>query len=351
RIFVANRVLMIADKLGFATIKPAGLLGTSEEIDMSLRNGPGKRSHFTTIARGALDTAIGVTAGLSILSAPNLHAAAERAAWLIGPRNRNLFLTERRPLLRDGPIGAAILSESELLRGGASTQLRRRAGITQVRDSSNRIERSVQLAARLPSVLWPEWALRFSALDKSARHSIGLVLTIATLVTGGPADVSEMSQLLGGYICAQTWRNRIRSLKTSTYWPSICAAVTRLRAFLETEPSRINYERRKSLDYSTLLPDAVWQDIREVDCAGEPGPRRVTLARHYLAEKISGSPTRTEDLSAHTGCPSNWLFGLRDFPLTVTAQLAARLNHEALAFLRDHDIDEPLTSAPPLDLI
>jgi hypothetical protein len=78
---------MSADKLGSATIKPAGLIGTGEGIDISLRNGPGKRSYFTTIAREALDTAIGVTAGLSILSAPNLHAAAERAAWLIGPLN------------------------------------------------------------------------------------------------------------------------------------------------------------------------------------------------------------------------------------------------------------------------
>jgi hypothetical protein len=81
---LANRALTHTSIHGFSAVKPPDLVDFVGATGLDVRTRPeGRGTSTTTAPARALDTAVGVTAAISILEAPDLDAAAERAACLL----------------------------------------------------------------------------------------------------------------------------------------------------------------------------------------------------------------------------------------------------------------------------
>lgn len=142
-------------------------------------------------------------------------------------------------------------------------------------------------------------------------------------------------------------RSKRRSASSDT-WPGIRTALIRLADHLATTTVPIDYQRRRRLDYSALLPDNVWKQICR-DTA-TPGSRaaRIGIARCFVFERISGLPA-----SASPFWIDDNLFQTRvaDFPQYLTTELAHLLDEHARDFFAGQRIDdEPLVWTPPSGL-
>ncbi|MFQ6329619.1 LysR family transcriptional regulator [Nocardia sp. CWNU-33] len=106
----------------------------------------------------------------------------------------------------------------------------------------------------------------------------------------------------------------------------------------------IDYQRRRELDYSDLLPDRVW--AATCRATGTPGPTsaRARVARSFLFGQLSGlhndsAPSALDD--------NEFRSKTADFPRTLTPELIAALHEHATEFLAHQGIyDEPVTWQP-----
>ncbi|OJZ63576.1 hypothetical protein BRW65_29705 [Mycobacterium paraffinicum] len=348
---LANRALNYASVHGIAAVKSADLPADSRQECLALTERPPRRA--TLHARAplrALDTAVGVTAALDILRAPTLNAAADRARWLIEGQNRETGPAELHSCPREGTVSAAIIIKASAAWMGPINQLRYRTALSTPRPPDPDPVRVQRLAASVPAAFWPAWSTRFIV---EAMKAINLrpILSGATLLTGTTAHLTEISNHLGAITSAQALNCYLFALSHSPGWPTISTAVMRLNDFLAEQPAPINYTRRRQLDYSALLPLDRWQRICQT--AGDlPGAgRKAIAARYYLIEKISGTPARSGVIDDHRAHPHNLWKQARNFARTMSAQLREHLDEEARQFLQHNAIEEPLTWAPPLDLI
>jgi hypothetical protein len=142
---------------------------------------------------------------------------------------------------------------------------------------------------------------------------------------------------------------RLWVLRSSDYWQSICAALIRLSDYLVNFGGAVDYQRRRHLNYSQLLPEDAWQQI----CAevGVQMPRTALAPRCHLMEELSGTPA--QGLSSLNGKldERGMLTLVNDFRGSLTAELARLLHEWAQRFLELHNINEPTIWHPPLDLL
>jgi len=349
---LTNQVLARASTTGFSSVRPEELVKFITATGMDVRTRPQSRGlSATTPPARALDAAVGVTAALSILEAPDVEVAAERAAWLFGGIRTRMGAMLAAAAGKD-TTAAAVLTRAFLTGVGPITQLRWRTASRVPSAPDHRDGQLKQIAAGLPTMFWPSWIERLHVTTKDRNHSVERALAAATLLVGSTASAGYVVGLLGGWIGDETVLQNIWKMSKLEHWTLINAAVTRLNAYLAEHPSPIDYARRRSLDYSSLLPEETWREIRRDDrVQPEEAALGWVFARSYLIEKMSGSPTPTGDFIHYANSPRTWRSQLQDFPLTMTAQLSERLDIEARAFLSRHKINEPTTWAPPLNLI
>jgi hypothetical protein len=343
---LANRVLALASLEGFAAVRPADLVRC---VGAASPEGRGLSANCAP-AR-ALDTAVGVTAAMEILEAPDYRIATQRAAWLWAKTKERVGLGKLAALIEEDNIAAALLAREYLADVGPVSQLRWRTALPLPKVPEYRTERHDLLAASLPAMFWPEWRRRLHVTSKTWNHSLGLTLAAATLLVGSAASVRDAVDSLGSFQRVRAWHEGIEVLHKSDYWAQICTAVTRLSAFLEENPPPIDYTRRRRLDYSSLLSADIWHEICRDDRAAVKGIESGSAARLYLIERITGSPTRTSDLADNFGPLQAGNLLVRDFSHALPAHLAEEIDNEARRFLSRQAIEEPLTWAPPLDMI
>lgn len=103
----------------------------------------------------------------------------------------------------------------------------------------------------------------------------------------------------------------------------------------------IDYQRRRSLDYSTLLPDSAWLRVcRETDTAAQ-GPARAAVARFYLQERIAGSHAESDVITPALRTK------IADFPYYLTPELSDALDDHAVEFLAGQGVHgEPVHYHP-----
>ncbi len=82
----------------------------------------------------------------------------------------------------------------------------------------------------------------------------------------------------------------LQKLSNRTDWPDIRTALGRLADYLADHETPINYQRRRRLDYTNLLPHQQW--VRICRDTGSQGPRtrHTHVARCYLYERLTGLP-------------------------------------------------------------
>jgi hypothetical protein len=197
--------------------------------------------------------------------------------------------------------------------------------------------------------LWPDWSLR--VLPPTPKSGGGpIALTCAVLLIGTVVSEEEVVSLLGSPINPQSLAHILNRLSRHRQWQSVSTALARLRAYLEQHPSPIDYDRRRTLDYSGVMPPGEWRQICRDTRTPEGGVRKAHAARRYLFEMVSGLPAHFLVVDKTL---SRYVTRGRDgeFVLALTPPLAARLQAAGQRFLSCQGIDEPLTWSPPLSLL
>lgn len=123
------------------------------------------------------------------------------------------------------------------------------------------------------------------------------------------------------------------------------------RGWLDEHGTQIDYQRRRHLDYRSLLPDADWiQACRSTGTVPGEQSRSLT-ARRWLFERISGTPA---DLApgAYAVTTAGQRSRLDKFAVFVTPGLVASLDSNAGTWLEGNRIDnEEVTWRPPASLL
>ncbi len=204
------------------------------------------------------------------------------------------------------------------------------------------------LVRRTPTALWPAWALRLTPPRFNLRN-IRPVLAASLLIIDTNLRPAEAIALLGSSIEPQAISEVLRKLSDRAEWTHTRTAFGRLSDYLAEHDTPIDYQRRRGLNYSRLLPAHRWAQIcRDT---GTPGLRseRANLVRAYLAERLSGVPAA----AVATGRSEHERRSkIADFPQHVTPDLANALAEHCREFLADNGIgDEPPFWSPPTDAI
>ena len=137
-------------------------------------------------------------------------------------------------------------------------QLRYRIGTPMPRRPSTRLRESrAGRGRRVPTMLWPEWSLRFAIPDCYQRQLRPRSVNGAVVRRyPGPAAGRRRSARQPDSRAIRATRaaqaTSVRPLGTRSQ------ALIRLADYLDTTDTPIDYQRRRHLDYSGLLPPAEW---------------------------------------------------------------------------------------------
>ncbi|BCO66695.1 hypothetical protein MINTM007_13060 [Mycobacterium intracellulare] len=142
----------------------------------------------------------------------------------------------------------------------------------------------------------------------------------------------------------------VAELRPHRLWPNILATMMRLADYLRENPSPIDYQRRRLLDYRDLLPAQQWNAIYDNAYHGPGWRNRVgDIARSWLFERISMLPRSAAPFKTTT----QYRDAVRAEMIAMfTPALIDALNSAGLQYLSHNNvIGEPLTWAPPFSLI
>ena len=232
---------------------------------------------------------------------------------------------------------------------GPELQLRYRAATTLPCAPIPGQKRVQKKAVRLPAAIWSEWA---SVLLSGRRKTLVLreTLSCATLLVGATIKPVAAVGLLGASVNHGTLNQRLWALRDTMHWDSIQEGLIRLSDYLERGGGRIDYERRRRLDYSSLLSGETWQRQTE-ETADSLLPRSSVVAAHcYLVERITGSLCLA--LLSHPELDSRSLARLGTaFRRGLTPPTVATLDEHARDFLLERGVNEPVYWHPPLKLL
>ena len=224
-------------------------------------------------------------------------------------------------------------------------QLRCRLGTVFPTRPAENIVRRDRLVMGTPTMLWPTWSLRLcppSLFQRGAR----LALSAAVLLVGTPVAVGQAAALLGGQASGPQVVTVLWQLTKTDYWHQIRSALIQLADHLDAHPPPIDYQRRRHLDYTGLLPETAWSGICR--CSGTR-PEGASTARRYLRERLSTLPAFANPLLPDEAAAAA---SLALFPTRLTPELKAALDEYALTFLAEQGIsDEPVHWQPPTELL
>ncbi|MBN3511535.1 TniQ family protein [Mycolicibacterium septicum] len=297
----------------------------------------------------ALDVAVSATVALAVLEDTSIGICGDAARWFIAGQNATTGPAEIRSCARDNEISAAIALKARSAEMGPELQLRYRTATTMPYAPSLGQKGIEKKAARLPAAIWPEWA---SVLLSGRRKTLVLreTLTCATLLVGATIRPFVAVRLLGASESHSVLNQRLWALCDTPYWESTQEGLVRLSDFLERRGGRINYERRRRLDYSSLLNGESWQQQTEEGTNSLLAESSVVAARCYLIERISGSLRLA--LLSHPELDTKSLTTLvAAFRAGLTPHMVAALDERALSFLVERGVNEPVYWHPPLKLL
>jgi hypothetical protein len=201
-------------------------------------------------------------------------------------------------------------------------------------------------AAKLPAVLWPEWT-SVLAPRRIDPEIAGGALAAAIVFTGTRLTHGAAIKLLDQSAHGRQVSHVMRSLGRNAPEVDTIRAIARLAAHLDEHLTPIDFARRRSLDYSGILPIDEWAEIcRRVDVlAGRE--RRWQLARAHLYVTLSGNRLAAAPFAGERSCPS--ISELRSFRDEAPQKVLDALEECGARFLRDRGIDEPVSWMPELE--
>ena len=172
-------------------------------------------------------------------------------------------------------------------------------------------------------------------------------LAAAILLVNSRVSFDEAIGLLGRPLTTQALSHVLKRLQSDPCWNDIRRAIIALADYLHNHPCPIDYQRRRTLDYTALLPEAAWRDIcaaARIVCTDTS----LHLTQSHLYAVLTGNPIRDAP-----GYLDNPIFAaaVPAYPARLTPVAAAALQTAAHEFLHRAGIAEPLTWQPPLRLL
>ncbi|WPO72673.1 TniQ family protein [Streptomyces sp. KN37] len=318
----------------------------------------GRRGHRNTPTRPgymapsrAETTALAVTAALHILRQPDTQRAGAELEKMISesevtPTSALHWGKGISPVLR------AVQLKALAPRMLPVRELRYRAASDFPRDLDPTESISRRRVSSIPSTLWPSWALRLSPPHTRYPRMTWPALSCLLMIIGSRMEIGTAAGHLGSSLEEGDFIARLPTiLRDEPGWPAIQKALLRLADHLDARPAPIDYDRRRALDYTELLPDAEWRRICRETHTRPGGEWRRRIVRSLLFERISS--LSADHAPAVFACSdAGFRTAMADFVVRTTPHLAMALDEAAHRFLRDHGVtNEPLTWEPPLDLI
>lgn len=209
--------------------------------------------------------------------------------------------------------------------------------------------RTDHMADLIPTMLWQNWALCLVPPHARGWSAIRQVLSVLLVYVGTLATERITVERLATTLETSNMARYVREFSTSEAWPAFAEALIRLNRELRCRPPPIDFRRRRSLDYSDLLPHREWSEF----CAlGGMRPTMTSLAveaRGWLFERVSGMPRQSAPFSDQfpAGCEA------RDsLHVHLTAEFMAECDRRAVNFLAAQGVcDEPITWTPSLKIV
>lgn len=206
-----------------------------------------------------------------------------------------------------------------------------------------------QRAAGMPSMLWTHWALPLTPLRRTRLHTLRMAMPCWLLTSGIATNLQNATALLGTLLENDTLSTPLHELHISPHWDTVHQALIRLTDFLDAHPPPINYQRRRRLDCTELLPKETWLQVCERAGVNRGLERKHCLAQCYLFERISTLPAARAP-AAYAITDRHLRPKLVEFPRNLTPRLADELDRAGADFLAAHAPGEPVIWEPPLPL-
>nr|VTP02046.1 DNA-binding transcriptional activator GcvA [Mycobacterium riyadhense] len=350
---VAARVLSYATHEDLENVIPADLLAAHRNLGLQLAQRSGRNGDKPGLCAPAhaATTAVGVTAALTSLTAQDVAAAGQAMHWLVrSGRQRGLTVCPTKigwshrvtPTL----VAVQLTSLEPFLQ--LTDQLRYRIAApvpSQPSPGKSRIDRLVHAT---PTMFWPAWSLRLAVAGCRHRY-LRRVLSAAVLMVGTRLRLPQAAELVSPGMPGQDVSRVLQWMQANAMWEAVRAALTHCADHLADGDTRIDYHRRRKLDYRSLLPDDKWVTICREAGVAAPTRRTSLSARGFLFEQISGLPARAAPFAV-----DSWEFRSKvaDFPRHLTPELNTAMRSHAEEFLAVHHIDdEPVVWHPPTDVL
>ncbi|WP_425831666.1 TniQ family protein [Streptomyces fractus] len=304
----------------------------------------------------AADAAVAVTTALDILQRPGIHPAGEALRGLlnevreelaqISPTSIDDWGRGISPVLQSVHLAALAPSfrPSDHLRYRTTTETPRRPTRTR-RDIEQR-------ASKIPTMFWPSWTVRLTPPEGIYARSLAPVLAALLLIPGGRISLDQAAGLVGDATYGIGISRLLQELDGLPHWPDILTALDRLTDHLDAADVPIDYGRRRTLDYTGLLPHDRWLAICRRTGTPPGTGRRERIARSQLFRRLSGMPAEAAPDRQGGLDTAEFRATSLHFTALQTPELAQALHREALNFLASHHIhDEPVTWQPSTALL
>jgi hypothetical protein len=194
--------------------------------------------------------------------------------------------------------------------------------------------------------MWPAFALRLTPPHWSFRH-MSAGLAAATLLVNSRVSFDEAIGLLGRPLTTHALSHVLKRLQSDPCWNDIRRAIIAVADYLHNHSCPIDYQRRRTLDYTALLPEAAWRDIcsaARIVCSDTS----LHLTQSHLYAVLTGNPVQAAPGYLHDRI---FAAAVPAYPARLTPVATAALNTAAQEFLHSAGIAEPLTWQPPLRLL
>ncbi|MFJ2815168.1 TniQ family protein [Streptomyces sp. NPDC087294] len=353
---IAGRVLADLPEQNIKSRLPSDITQEhfAADLDSQFAMRAAERPGFMAPPR-AVSAAAAVTIALDVLEQPDVHQAGERMRDLIEAMRDELWQVSvtsidswgrgLSPVLNAVHLAALApsLRPSEQLRCRTPSPMPRRPVKTD-RDTARR-------ARKIPSMFWPSWTVRLAPASGTYPRTLAPVMAACLLIVDGRTSLDDAARHLGAVTDGTDMSRIMQRLEDQQYWPGIVAALIRLADHLDAADVPIDYQRRRRLDYSGLLPHDHWQDICRRTGTAPGSSRRELLVRSLLFQRISGLPANTVP-GRHDLDDAYFRAETVRFAALQTPELAHELAEEARAFLAGQNVrDEPVTWHPPTSLL
>ena len=303
----------------------------------------------------AVSTAIAVTVALRVLEQPDVHQAGallrdlleamREELWQISSTSIDSWGRGLSPTLNAVHLAALApsLRPSEQLRHRTVTAMPSRPHLTETQVT--------QRARKIPSTFWPSWTVRLAPVKGVYPRVLAPVLASTLLVISSRTTLDDAARHLGAITDGIDISRILQLLHDHPNWPDITTALTRLADHLDAYDIPINYQRRRRLDYTDLLPHEQWLDICRRTGTPPGHGRREQIIRCQLFHRMSGLPPE-----AVPGYPTTDEAPFRAEAARAAAlrtpELVEELDQVAREFLARHRIrKEPVTWQPPTTLL